>query len=247
MLIQPKRNKSKGFNNKKTFVSITTITFNRYKFLNILKSHILNQTYPQHLIEWVIIDDSTDEIDKEIINDSRLNIKYTKLTEKTFIGRKRNIANSKSKGEIILVMDDDDFYPVNRISHAVDALQNSKKLIAGSTYLPIFYLPEKEFWMAGPYKGNHATAATFAYKKELLNITKFNNESKTAEEKEFLNGYKIPMIQLDPFSTIICIAHKSNTYDKGHMRLDPKKHKLKRINNNKSIIDEIYECYKKLI
>lgn len=246
MSIQPKRVRPKGFNQEKALVSITTITFNRYKFLNILKSHILNQNYPQKFIEWVIIDDSSDEIDKNIISDSRLNIKYIKLTEKTFIGRKRNIANSKSKGDIILVMDDDDFYPVNRISHAVDKLQNSKKLIAGSTYLPILYLPEKEFWMAGPYKDTHATAATFAYKRELLNITKFNNESRTGEEKEFLNGYTIPMIQLDPLSTVICIAHKSNTYDKGHMRLDPEKYKLKRINNHKSIIDDISECYKKL-
>ncbi len=235
---------------KKPLVSICTITFNRYKFLNILKAHIINQTYPKKLVEWIIIDDSTDETDLNIIKDSRLNIKYFKLKEKTKIGKKRNIANKKAKGDIIIIMDDDDFYPVNRVAYIVDKLINSRKLISGSTCMPILYLEEKELWMVGPYGNNHATAATFAFKRKLLNITKFNDDSNGEEEKEFLKGYTIPMLQIDPFSSIICIAHKSNTYEKYQLRLNPKKYKSKRLTIDKSCLDkinQISEYYKSLI
>tara|TARA_Y100001968_G_scaffold12080_1_gene10045 strand:+ start:515 stop:1273 length:759 start_codon:yes stop_codon:yes gene_type:complete len=248
MLIQPKRGEPKGIINNKPSVSIHTITFNRYKCLNILKSHILNQNYPQNLIEWVIIDDSSDEIDKNIIKDSKLNIKYTKLTDRTVIGRKRNIANSKSKGDIIVVMDDDDFYPVNRISHAVEKLQNSKKLIAGSPYLLVFYLLEKELWMSGPGPcgNNYATANTFAFKRKLLKTTRFGNDCNLAEEKEFTKEYTIPMINLDPYNTVFSIAHKSNTSNKQIMRLNPHRSDMKKLNIdeiNIDIINQINELY----
>ena len=249
-MFQSQISKSKLFRKKKPLVSICTITFNRYNFLNILKGHIINQTYPTNLIEWIIIDDSTDKIDQNIIKDSRLNIKYSKLKERTKIGKKRNIANNKAKGDIIIIMDDDDFYPVNRVSYVVDKLTNSEKLISGSTCIPILYLPEKELWMAGPYGNNHATAATFAFNRKLLNITQFNDDSKSGEEKEFLKGYTIPMLQLDPFSTIICIAHKSNTFEKRQMRLNPKKYNFKKLTIDKSDFDKINQIskyYKDLI
>ena len=38
----------------------------------------------------------------------------------------------------------------------------------------------------GPYGPNHATAGTFAFKKELLQITRYEDDAKLAEEKQFL-------------------------------------------------------------
>jgi len=35
-----------------------------------------------------------------------------------------------------------------------------------------------------------------------------------AEERFFLKNYAIPMVQLQPFETIICMAHAANTFDK---------------------------------
>ena len=45
-------------------------------------------------------------------------------------------------------------------------------------------------------------------------ITKYNDEKCLAEEKDFLKSYSIPMIQLDPFKTIIVISHGDNTFNK---------------------------------
>ena len=43
------------------------------------------------------------------------------------LGAKRNFIHEKCNGSIIVYMDDDDYYPPDRISHAVEKLQNDKK------------------------------------------------------------------------------------------------------------------------
>jgi hypothetical protein len=39
-----------------------------------------------------------------------------------------------------------------------------------------------------------------------------------AEEKSFLESYKNPMIQLDPFKVMLVLSHTENTFDKKKMR-----------------------------
>ena len=65
-----------------------------------------------------------------------------------------------------------------------------------------------------PIPTQHATNGTFAYRRELLNMTRYNETACLAEEKEFLKGYTIPMVQLNPFKCILCMSHEHNTFDK---------------------------------
>ena len=66
----------------------------------------------------------------------------------------------------------------------------------------------------GPYGPNHATAATFAFKKELLKITKFDENSSVAEERKFLKDYTIPFVQLECSKSILVFSHNHNSFDK---------------------------------
>jgi len=134
------------------------------------------------------------------------------------IGGKRNLSHELSLGDIVVYMDDDDFYPPTRIEHAVDALLSSDNLVAGSTYLPILFVKDCDFWMAGQYSKNHATAGTFAFKRELLRETSYQDDAVSAEERCFLRNYTIPMVQLQPLGTIVCIAHAANTFNKDLLR-----------------------------
>lgn len=206
-------------------VSICTITYNRPAFLPLLQACVASQTYPHGLIEWVIVDDS-DNGEQHFAADPELDIKvrHIQLDQRLMLGHKRNLSHEHCSGEIIVYMDDDDYYPPQRVQHAVERLCTSDELMAGSTLLPILLLPEKELWLAGPYGKNHATAGTFAFKRQLLERTSYDEESKSAEEKEFLKNYTIPMIQLQPQQTIICIGHNRNTFDK---------RKLKTVNNKR--------------
>ena len=202
---------------KKTlpFVSICTPTFNRRPFIPIMLECFRNQTYPKDRMEWIIVDDGTDKI-KDLIKGANIpQIKYYELPEKIALGAKRNLMHEKSKGSIIVYMDDDDYYPPERVAHAVEVLTaNKTALCAGSSELYLYFKHIQKMYQFGPYGPTHATAGTFAFKRELLNQTRYNETACIAEEREFLKEYTIPFAQLDPLKTILVFSHDHNTFDK---------------------------------
>ena len=210
--------------NQLPLISICTVTYQRQGLLRLLEEMINSQTYPIEKIQWVILDDSPQphkHYQNPLSHNTNLSIKYIHLSEKLPLGRKRNESHFYCDGEILVYMDDDDFYPPNRVEHAVKSLLQSDKEIAGSSTLPILFIENSELWIAGPYSKNHATAGTFAFKRSFLDKNSYTNSDASGEEREFLKNYTIPMVQLDPFQTIICISHDSNTYDKHSMLPEP--------------------------
>ena len=204
------------------FVSICTPTFNRRPFICNLIKCVDNQTYPKERIEWIIVDDGTDAIE-DMVSDHPL-VSYFKFDKKMSLGRKRNIMHKKTRGSIIVYMDDDDYYPPERVSHAVEMLTNNPSaLCAGSSEMYIYFkdLNLNQMVQFGPYGPNHATAGTFAFRKELLNDHQYNNDACLAEEREFLKGYTVPFIQLDSMKTILVFSHRHNTFDKRTLLQDP--------------------------
>ena len=207
------KNKNKNKNKTLPFVTLCTPTFNRRPFIQMMLQCFQHQTYPKDRVEWLIIDDGTDKIE-DLIKDVP-QIKYFKFDEKMTLGKKRNFLNDKAVGEIIIFIDDDDYYPPERISHAVEMLQkNPKALCAGSSEMLIYFKHINKMYQFGPYGPNHATAATFAFKKELLKITRFSETASLAEEKHFLKDYTIPFVQLDPKKSILVFSHIHNSFDK---------------------------------
>lgn len=204
--------KNKTKLSKQPFVSICTPTFNRRPFIPIIIKCFENQTYPRDKMEWIIIDDGTDKIEDLVAHLPY--VRYFKYDEKMTIGKKRNISNEKAKGDIIVYMDDDDYYPADRVKHAVEKLTGSKALCAGSSAMFIYFKHINKMFQFGPYGPTHATAATFAFKKELLLQTRFDEDSAVAEERKFLKEYKIPFVQLDSIKTILVFSHNHNSFDK---------------------------------
>jgi len=203
-------------------VSVCTPTFNRRPFIPIMFECFRNQTYPKDRIEWIIIDDGTDKI-KDLVDSANIpQIKYFQIDKKMTLGAKRNLMHEKSTGSILVYMDDDDYYPPERIQHAVEKLQERKDvLIAGSSELYIYFKHIQKMYQAGPYGPNHSTAGTFAFKRELLSMTRYNENASLAEEAEFLKQYSFPMVQLDPLKTILVFSHIHNTFDKKQMLENP--------------------------
>ena len=197
------------------FVSVCTPTFNRRPFIPIMFQCFLNQDYPKDRMEWIIVDDGTDPI-QDLIDKSNISqIKYFREEKKMTLGEKRNFMHSKAKGTIIVYMDDDDYYPPERVSHAVDTLNNNREaLCVGASEIYIYFKHIQQMYQSGPYGPNHATAGTFAFRVELLKQTSYENHAALAEEKHFLKGYTIPFAQLDPLKTILVFSHEHNTFDK---------------------------------
>jgi len=197
----------------KPFVSVCTPTFNRRPFIESMIKCFKHQDYPKDRMEWIIIDDGTDKIEDLVCGIKQ--VKYFKYDKKMNLGEKRNLMHQKSKGQILVYMDDDDYYPPKRVSHAVEMLQSHPEaLCAGSSEIYIYFKHIDKVYQFGPYGPNHATAGTFAFKRKLLNDHKYEDNAALAEEKAFLKNYTVPFVQLDPVKTILVFSHEHNTFDK---------------------------------
>ncbi|AET72936.1 glycosyl transferase [Phaeocystis globosa virus 12T] len=195
------------------FVSVCTPTFNRRPFWEMCINNFKNQDYPMDRMEWIIIDDGTDLIE-DLVKDIP-QVKYFKYDTKMSLGKKRNLMHEKSCGDIIVYMDDDDYYPKERVSHAVNMLvTHPNALCAGASEIYIWFKHIQQMWQFGPYNANHATAGTFAFKRALLNDHRYDDHAALAEEKAFLKNYTVPFVQLEPKKTILVFSHTQNTFDK---------------------------------
>ena len=214
------KNKSKKQPEQLPFISVCTPTYNRRPFIPFMIKCFEHQTYPKDRIEWIIVDDGTDPIGELVTHIPQ--VKYFLLPEKLDLGKKRNYMHEKCTGEIIVYMDDDDYYPPERFSHAVQTLlDNPKCLIAGSSTMFIYFKHISQMYQAGPYGPNHATAATFAFRRRLITQTKYEDTALLAEERKFLKNYTLPLVQLDPKKTILVFSHAHNTFDKKKMLENP--------------------------
>jgi len=204
---------------KYPFVSVCTPTFNRRPFIEGIIKCFNHQDYPKDRMEWIIIDDGTDKIEDLVINHPH--VKYFKYDTKMKLGKKRNLLHEKSKGDIIVYMDDDDYYPPQRVSHAVQKLQeHPEALCAGSSEIYIYFKHIQKMYQFGPYGPNHATAGTFAFKRKLIE-NRYDDEACLAEEKSFLKDYSVPFVQLDPKKVILVFSHEHNTFDKRKLLDNP--------------------------
>jgi glycosyltransferase involved in cell wall biosynthesis len=197
------------------FVSVCTPTFNRRPFIPFMFRCFENQKYPKDRMEWIIVDDGTDSIEDLIKQSGISQIRYFREERKMTLGQKRNYMHSKIKGTIVVYMDDDDYYPPERVSHAVDVLQaNKHAMCAGSSEIYVYFKHIQQMYQSGPYGPNHATAGTFAFRSELLKECRYEDRAALAEEKHFLKNYTVPFVQLDPMKTILVFSHNHNTFDK---------------------------------
>ena len=248
-------------NKKKTSVSILTITqLKRSECLDILIDLINAQTY-KNIIEWVLVEGSKSREDKdknaikikELQENSVLKfpIIYIDTKDNTKLGELRNIGNNSCKGDITVCMDDDDFYPKTRVSHAVEKLTSSPCKIAGCSALYMYdYILERlyKFKEFMPY---HSTNTCMAWKKEYLLTNQHDPDKDLAEEPSFTKNFTEPMIQLDAEHTNILSSHTFNTFNKrelctsGTMKINPKMDEVN-VHISNFIDEKIYSRYRKL-
>jgi hypothetical protein len=201
-------------------VSVLTVTqYSRRSCLEILKDLLEAQTY-SHIVEWVLVEGSQNKADAvanaECIQQMKshipIPIRYIGTGGGYPIGTLRQIANEEAIGEIRVVMDDDDYYPPSRVAHAVESLLRSGKQLAGCS--PMFMMDYQagkmiQFKSFGP---NHSVSSAMAWTRNYPGL--YDLKARKAEESSFTNGFREPMVQLDPALTIIQSSHGSNTFPK---------------------------------
>ena len=173
----------------KPYVSCICPTYNRRKYLHILIYLFKKQDYPKEYLELIILDDS--EVSNiDIINNYKddYNIKYYYNNKKLNLGEKRNILNSYATGEYIVCIDDDDYFPSNKISYTIEKMKESNSLFSACEEIYIYSTFNKKIYL--PTICNYPCNGTFTYHKNFLLNHKYKNIDNSNEEKYFLNNYK---------------------------------------------------------
>jgi hypothetical protein len=194
-------------------VSIITLTRDRRSFIPLAKYCFLAQTYPEHLLEWVIVDDGKDPI-KNLISDLP-NVTYILLDEPLSIGAKRNLAVMKAKHDILVMMDDDDVYPNNsvlaRVAHMLAA---PKKECLFSTMLPCYEIHESKSFMNVPPitldMSKRVSEATLCFTRAFWQQQPFPDQQ-IAEGDAFIHGREEMCREFSPQDVIVSLSHKKTT------------------------------------
>jgi len=194
-------------------VSVITLTRDRRSFIPLAKYCFLAQTYPEHLIEWVIVDDGKDPI-KALVSDLP-NVTYILLDEPLSIGAKRNLAISRAKHDILVMMDDDDVYPNNSVlARVAHMLAEPKKDCLFSTILPCYEIHETKSFMNVPpitlEMSKRVSEATLCFTRTFWQERGFPDQQ-IAEGDAFIHGREGMCREFSPQDVIVSLCHKKTT------------------------------------
>ena len=203
-------------------VSVVTVTYNRHHIFDIAIDNWNNFIYPKDKIEWIILDDSSRDsiklLKKKLPKDDR--IKYYTLKNKLKnIGEKRNKINELASNEIIIHMDDDDYYPEDSIINRISGLLTYNKKCIGCSSVNCINLLDNSCFQTGggldELTNNLIVAeASLGYYKDFWKEQKFDNNSSSEECKEFLNSRVNDYIDLHTAFVMIAITHNKNMSDR---------------------------------
>ena len=194
-------------------ISVITLTRDRRAFFPLAKYCMVAQTYPEDKIEWVIVDDGKDQI-KNLVTDLP-NVTYILLDEPLTIGAKRNLAISKAKHDILVMLDDDDVYPNNSlISRVAHMLAEPKKECLFSTVIPCYEIHETKSFMNVPPMtlpmSQRVSEATLCFTRKFWETRGFPDQQ-IAEADAFIRGREQMCRELSPQDVIVSLVHKKNT------------------------------------
>lgn len=194
-------------------VSILIPTRDRPTFIKQLLTSIYYQTYPHHLLELVVIDDGKHSI-ASILPSSGIDVVYRYLDTPISIGDKRQQLKTIATGDIMVCMDDDDYYPPERVSHAVETLQKNPGIEFAFAPTFLLYRPWlKTVYRSGPWLKNWGHA-TFAFTRRFAESHHYNEHDTLGEERAFTRFYQVPYAVLDVDKTIIALIHTNNSVPK---------------------------------
>lgn len=206
-------------NGELPFISVVTPTWNRHAFLPYLLYMFQYQDYPADRRELVILDDSPESCAELIATLTRYAphpelIRYYHQRERMTIGAKRNRVNELARGEYIVCMDDDDFYRADKLSYTISEMRRHNALFAGCDRIPLWYSHINRIFMSTSQGPKHVLNGTFAYHRNFLKKHRYDNRVTMGEEQSFTRNFTAPVLLLDPWRSILCVSHSSNTFDK---------------------------------
>lgn len=177
-------------------LSILTATYNRGKYLNKLYESIVKNLIDELEIEWLIMDDGsnddTEEIVKQFTSMDKLTVKYFKQENQ---GKMQAINNLMQyvTGELVMDCDSDDHFVINAFKNIYEKVPNL--LNDDSLYGLVFLKDESKNKLSGNFflKENERTTMFDLYFKQGTlgeKIIVFNTEVRKMFKHELVDGEK---------------------------------------------------------
>lgn len=208
-------------------VSVVTVTqYSRRRVLPLLVECLLRQTVAP--TEWVVVEGSRAEPDArrnaELIANLKLPFKlvyvpYSPGVEGVAaLGELRNRGHDACACEVVVCMDDDDYYPPRRIESVLRAFHTHPDVdLAGCTNMLVYDYPSKVLFQFRGVHARHSTQGALAFRLRYLQTHRHDETRKFAEESSFTKHFTEPMVQLPAFDTLVSSNHGDNTVDKSEL------------------------------
>lgn len=210
-------------------ISLLTVTQSqRLPFFVLCAKYVAAQT-SKDIGEWIIVDgtqgpeEAFEERVRHVCHHQRITIPFVFVRahgRENTIGGLRNLANRQATGDVLVWIDDDDYYGPDYVQYIVDVLLSSECLVAGCTK-PYYY--DLDWKCAFQYARGSPTLTTnncMAYKREYLTNHAYDESVPYGEEYSFLNGLKEPIAQLHPqMCKFVGLAHPWNMCSKSLIHL----------------------------
>lgn len=238
-------------------ISILTITqLKRIPFIHNL-SKIIQKQINVKIDEWVIINGCITDKEHDLFNKEIKKVKCgnipiiigsNKKLQYKNIGAFRNFGNTLVSKDLIICMDDDDYYFPTYIKTIKDAFKNNPKIdLVGCSGMLMYDFGLDTIFKLSEFGPNHTVNCCLAYRKEYIKYNKYNETCAIGEEKSFLRNYINEMYQLPIMDSTIHMSYGDNTYN-GKKTNMLKNIALTIMNGNiKSIYNPIYTPLSKLI
>jgi Glycosyl transferase family 2 len=207
-------------------VSILICFYERPFFLPLITQNLLSQTYVKkkpEKVEIIIADDSVEEyrlndvllrenLKKESVN----NFLYLRMTEKLTIGQKRNLLCSKASNELMIFMDDDDFYFPTYVEYSLEQLFRKRKCLVGSNSMLFTYV-NRDFkkLSINCVSPRQIHEATLCMTKSHWKTTGGFADKGNGEGANLIDGHEAKVnAKLDITKMMVCLCHERNTCQK---------------------------------
>ncbi len=210
-------------------VAIICPTGNRGHLWPLMKHNMLKQSYPHHLMHWVIVDDgAADPVLDEKINEfaktwpGTVKLERLTLPQRLILGRKRNLMCELGFAipdvDIVVHMDDDDLYHRESVKVRVALLEMYRSEgieCVGCTQVNCYdVVTDTAFNAFDPChagKPSGFSESTTAYTRAFWEERKWPDEARNAEGHHFMLGRWNKAMNI-PSNFVICqLTHDNNT------------------------------------
>ena len=195
-------------------ITICTPTGNRRSLFSLAIRNFMNFIYPEDKLRWLILDDGEKSMEEIIPRDYRIRYQFIGgKPERLSVAAMRNRLVELSNTEIILFMDDDDYYPPENILARTKSLIKYKKegvQCVGCRDVASYDL--KQGLCAICSNGEeYLTESSLAFTKDFWRERPFREADRTSEYRYFLE-YRQDKMRSIPFQFVtIALTHGSNT------------------------------------